>query len=248
MWDDDRYSGYQSREMCLWKAVRQGDLAEVERVLTNPYGAPNLQCLNKGETLVHFAIRNQDYAIAETLLKAGADINTPTGYTKFTPFIYACDKGDMRAIELLLKYKADVNARTFAGETALHRAAWRGDDALITRLIDELDCDVNAQNDMGQTALFCAISSNLPETIKTLLELGVDPDVEGSVGFGKTTARAFAGGMEQRQDVAATLDNPSHSEAWKNKIFQPVTKKPVAVGKPLSFKPRPPGTGFMRLG
>lgn len=246
MWNDDRYA--ESPELHLWKAVRKGDAAEVQRLLAHPRGSPNLECRFEEETFLHLAIRNKEYAIAEALLKAGADVNAPTGYTAFTPFVVACDTGDRQAIDLLVKYKADVNARTAFGETGLHRAAWRGDNALIAHLAEDLGCDVNAQSEMGQTALFCAVSSNFPETIKTLISLGADADIEGSIGSGQITPRAFAGGMEQRQEVAATLDDPSLKAAWINKTYQPVTKKPVTVGKPLTFKMKPPDAQFSRLG
>jgi ankyrin repeat protein len=249
--DDNSWSRgrYMSPEEALWRAVRKSDAAEVERILAEKHDGPvDLNCRDNECTMVYVAIKNKDYGIAEALLKVGADVNAPSGYTQFSPFILACEKGDRQAIDLLVKYKADVNARSFAKETGLHRAAWRGDDTLITQLVEDLGADVNAQTDMGQTALFCAISSDLPGTIKTLIELGADQDIEGSIGFGSTTPRAFAAGMEKRQEVVATLDDPSLKETWNNKIYQPVTRKPVAVSRPLTFKTKLQSAQFSRFG
>ncbi|TAL39617.1 MAG: ankyrin repeat domain-containing protein [Alphaproteobacteria bacterium] len=242
MWDDDsddwNRGRYQSPEARLWHAVRRGDVAEAEKTLAEN-AEINLKCRHKEETLVYYAICKQDYAMAETLLKAGADVNAPSGFLEFNPFIHACNCGDEKAIDLLVKYKADPNARTHDQETSLHRAAWRGDHNLIRRLVDEFGCDVNAQNYLGQTAMFCAVSSNFPETIKTLMELGADPDIEGSNGFRDLTPRAFAGTIEKREQVADTLDNPALRETGKNRVYEPVTRRPVQVGRPLTLKLKP---------
>lgn len=237
---DDNWNGrgYQSPETLLWRAVHHGQLAEVEKILAK---CPNVNLKFRDDdcTLVYAAICNKDYAIAEALLKAGADVNAPSGYLEFNPFIHACNCGDEKAINLLVKYKADVNARTHDMETGLHRAAWRGDHNLIRRLVDEFGCDVNAQNYLGQTAMFCAVSSNFPETIRVLMELGGDPDIEGSNGFRELTPRAFAGTIEKREEVAGTLDNPVLRETGKNRVYEPVTRRPVQVGKPLTLKVKP---------
>lgn len=253
MWDDydDPFERgrYQSPEQLLWRAVRKGDAASVAEVLAkNNDGFLNLKCRHEDETLVYYALKRGYYDVAETLLKGGADVNAPSGHFEYTPFIFACNKGDTKAIDLLVKYNADVNARTTDKETALHRAAWRGDSALVERLVDEFGCDVNAQNYLGQTAIFCAVSANHPDTIKTLITLGADSAIQGSNGFSNLTPRDFANTIEQRQEVAATLDDPSLHAAAKDKIYQPVTRRPISVGKPLAFKLKPPSATFSRLG
>ena len=235
--DDWDRGGYRSPEEYLWRAVRRGEVASVEKILADNEDI-SLTCRYKEDTLVFHAIRNRDYAVAEVLLKAGADVNAPSGYMEYTPFILACNKGDTSAIDLLIKYKADVNARTHDKETGLHRASWRGDSALIRRLVDELGCDMNAQNYLGQTAMFCAVSSNFPETIKTLIELGADPEIRGSNGFRDMTPRAFSDTIEKRAEVAGTLDDPKLREAGQNRVYEPVTRKPISVGRPLTFKPK----------
>lgn len=244
MWDDDgddnwNRGRYRSPEELLWRAVRRGDVAETERVLAESKDI-NLACRHEEQTLVYYAICKKDYAMAEVLLKAGADVNAPSGFLEFNPFIQACNCGDEKAIDLLVKYKADVNARTHDKETGLHRAAWRGDHKLIRRLVEDLGCDVNAQNYLGQTAMFCAVSSNFPETIKTLMELGGDAEIKGSNGFQDLTPRDFAGTIEKRGEVAATLDEfPKLHEVWQGRVYEPATRRPINVGKPLTLKLKP---------
>ena len=181
-------------------------------------------------------MKNKDYAVAESLLKAGADINAPSGFLQYTPFLLACDRGDARAVDWMIAHNADIHARTSDKETGLHRAAWSGHNHIIRKIVDA-GCDVNAQNYLGQTALFCAVSANLPETIRTLMELGVDTRQQGSIGFSEVTPRAFAESLEQRQEVAATLDDPALERARLAKVYQPVTAKPVTIGKVLVLKP-----------
>lgn len=240
-YDDDRYSGggYKTAEERLWRAVLSGDAADVEQVLTD--FKPSLTALHKDETLLHYAVRQNDLTIAKKLLAAGADVNAPSGFMEYTPFILACEMNNRLAIDLLVEHQADVNARTKDQETALHRAAWKGNNKLIKRLVDELDCDINAQNYLGQTAMFCAVSGNFPATIQTLMELGGDPGIAGSNGITSKTPRAFAESIEQRQDVAAVLDDPLVHEARLNRVHRPVTSQPITVGKPLALKIKPRG-------
>jgi ankyrin repeat protein len=239
--DDNDYLNrgrYQSPEELLWRAVRRGEAGQVEKILAGNKDI-NLKCRYKEDTLVFHAIHNGDYAVAEALLMAGADVNAPSGYMEYTPFILACNKGDTTAIDLLVKYKADVHARTYDKETGLHRAAWRGDSALIRRLVEGLGCDVNAQNYLGQTAMFCAVSSNFPETIRILMELGGDAEIKGSNGFSEITPRAFADTIQKRKEVADTLDEyPKLREAWQGRLYEPATRRSISVGKPLTFRPK----------
>jgi ankyrin repeat protein len=242
--DDDDYmhrGRYRSPEELLWQAVRRDDVAGAEKLLADDKDI-NLKCRYEEKTLVYCAIKEENYAMAETLLKAGAEVNTPSCYMEFTPLILACDRGDEKALDLLAKYNADVNARTRTQETGLHRAAWHGHNAVIRKLVDELGCDVNAQDYMKNTALFCAVSSNLPETIRTLMELGANPDLIGSNGFSALTPRAFADTIRGaddthvRTEVAEKLDDPEMRAAGIRYIYDPATRKTLSVGKPLTLK------------
>ena len=239
------HSGYENSETRLWRAVAHGDIAGVNKVLAEEKNV-RLDCRHKEETLLYFAVRHQDHAIAEILLKAGVDVNAPSGFMKYTPFILACANGDNKAIDLLVKYKADVEARTRDEETGLHRATWNSNIPLIRKLVEELEMDVDAQNYLGQTPLFCAVSTKSAETIKALMQLGGNPNIEGCDGFTNKTPRAFAETVGQRQEVATTLDDPE-LRAEGLKTFKPVTRKPITVGKPLVFKMKPGNTSFSSL-
>lgn len=69
---------------------------------------------------LHFAIDRNAIECVETLLKYGADPNTPQVYTE-TPLHTACALGFTKCVELLLSHGADVRSQFGEGKlTALH--------------------------------------------------------------------------------------------------------------------------------
>ena len=73
-----------------------------------------------GRTALHFACLHNQLAIAELLLKSGADANAQILVTKRTSLHIAFRNGNMKAAQLLLKYRADLLRKDVEGNTPVH--------------------------------------------------------------------------------------------------------------------------------
>src|SRR5438067_9815257 len=70
-----------------------------------------------GTTALHWAVRRDDVATAQALIRAGARIDAATRYG-VTPLYLACVNGNAATIGALLGAGADPNAANPGGETA----------------------------------------------------------------------------------------------------------------------------------
>ncbi len=78
-----------------------------------------------GYSALHRACYSDHAAIAERLLRAGADVCARTS-DGWTPLHSACRWNAFRCVEALLAAGADVNAVSEGGQTGLHLAAFHG--------------------------------------------------------------------------------------------------------------------------
>ncbi|ALC43922.1 pyx [Drosophila busckii] len=122
---------------------------------------------------LHYAIDGNAVDCVETLLKYGADPNTPQVYTE-TPLHTASASGFTRCVELLLQHNADVRSQFGEGKvTALHLAA-ENDYAECVRLLLDHGADVNCRNASQQTPLHLACLSQSIGTVEILLKYGAN--------------------------------------------------------------------------
>ncbi len=124
-----------------------------------------------GTTALHYAVRQDDLALADRLLKAGANAKAMNRYGTSTLYL-ACLNGNSQMIEHLIKAGADVNAPGVEGETPLMTASRAGDIASV-RVLLQHGADVNAREAWrGQTALMYAAGESHPDVIRELIEHG----------------------------------------------------------------------------
>ncbi|XP_055849071.1 transient receptor potential channel pyrexia isoform X2 [Episyrphus balteatus] len=122
---------------------------------------------------LHFAIDRNAVECVETLLKYGANPNTPQVYTE-TPLHTACALGNKKCVELLLAHGADVRPQFGEGKlTALHLAA-ENDYVECVRILLEHGADVNCRNAGYQTPLHLACLSQSVETVEMLIKYGAN--------------------------------------------------------------------------
>ena len=115
----------------LLQAARDGDLAEVERLLEA--GADvNLQGDYGGTALMAAAARGYT-EMAELLISAGADVNLQSDYG-WTALMVASKYGYTEIVEMLINAGADVNAQNDWGNTALMNAADGGHAEIVEML------------------------------------------------------------------------------------------------------------------
>jgi ankyrin repeat protein len=124
-----------------------------------------------GTTALHRAVRRDDFAAAQALIKAGADVKAANRYG-VTPMGLAAMNGNPAMIRALLDAGADPNTATPDGETALMTAARTGKVDAVTLLLDR-GANVNAKDDVhAQTALMWAVLENHADMVKLLLARG----------------------------------------------------------------------------
>ena len=101
------------------------------------------------------AVKSNDYAGVEKLLKQGARVNQ-RDWANNTPLMYAAVRGYTNICKLLLSYYTK--------------------DMIEKKMIDE-------HNEYGWTALMFAARNNHPETVKFLIEKGADKNYKTGVFF-----------------------------------------------------------------
>ena len=97
------------------------------------------------------AISNNNLAVAEQVIKNGADVNAKA-WAGDTPLHMAVNHGNADITLLLIKNGADVNAKNWAGNTPLHNATKHGNTDMAGLLIKN-GADVNAVNPDEETPL-----------------------------------------------------------------------------------------------
>jgi len=134
-----------------------------------------------GATALHWAVRNDDVALARLLLAAGADPDA-ANRTGTTPLRLAAINGNAETIGLLLAAGVDPNsALTPHGDTALMLAARTGRlEAVETLLAAGADVDA-AETWGGTTALVWAINEGHSDVVARLLAAGAGIDVVSKV-------------------------------------------------------------------
>jgi ankyrin repeat protein len=121
-------------------------------------------------------------AVAEALVKAGANVNASDDRSKITPLQYAAIKGNSELAMLLLENKANPNISGHEDWTALHLAAQYGSHKVATLLITN-KANVNARNDNRATPLHIAATHGRFAVVTLLLDHNASVDVKNKRGY-----------------------------------------------------------------
>ena len=138
------------------------------------------------------AIRDNNLAQLQTLLKSGADPNVSDPRGGATPLMYAAAVGSTAAMTLLLDNGAKANATNATGATAL---MWAATDLEKVRLLLSRGADVNVASQRGRTALQSAARSDRSAAIVRLL-LAAGADVKAVDGAKANTLHAATMGND----------------------------------------------------
>jgi ankyrin repeat protein len=148
----------------LFIALREPSLKAAEVLVDWP--KTNVNILNaKDESALMLAALKGHQALAEKLVKKGADVNK----TGWTPLHYAASNGDVGIISLLLENSAYIDAESPNGTTPLMMAAMYGTPAAVKLLLDE-GADPQLKNQQGLTALQFAERANRPDSTELIAE------------------------------------------------------------------------------
>ena len=133
-----------------------------------------------GTTAIHWAVRNNDLALVDRLLKAGAKATTANRYG-VTPIFLACESGSGAIVERLLSAGVSANATGPEGETALHTCAHTGNVDAAKVLLKHGASIEAGDSWRGQTPLMWAAARKHPAMIKALVEAGADVNTRSSI-------------------------------------------------------------------
>jgi ankyrin repeat protein len=171
---------------------------------------PNAQEGKGGQTALMWAISERHSAVAEELLRHGADVNARSK-TGFTALMFAAQQGDLDATRILLDAKASPNdVIPKSGATPLIIASAIGHPDVVALLLDK-GADPNVVDANGFTSLHHAVrdsdygvdpasKATAVTIVKTLLAHGANPNARLQLDKDKMAAerKAQAGGAGAR--------------------------------------------------
>ncbi|NEO84388.1 MAG: ankyrin repeat domain-containing protein [Spirulina sp. SIO3F2] len=117
----------------LIEATKVDDLERVQALLNRGVDPNSVVHTN---TALTYAARDGHLAIAQLLIKQGANVNWIDG-EGVTPLILSSFKGHVALTQLLLEHGADVSVRDQWNRTALDYALRRGEEDEIAQLLKE---------------------------------------------------------------------------------------------------------------
>src|SRR5688572_19507324 len=133
-----------------------------------------------GTTALHWAVRYDDVALVERLIKAGAKA-TATNRYGVTPIELACESGSAAVVEQLLKAGVSPDSTSPLGETALHTCAHTGNVEAAKALLAR-GAKVDAGDTWrGQTPLMWAAAQGHAAMVRVLVEAGADVHTRSTV-------------------------------------------------------------------
>lgn len=204
--------------------------------------------LNSDLTPLMNAVMQDHHEIAEMLLKAGARVSDRTAESGMNAMYYAGRAPG--CIDLLLQYGADINEKTANGETALVNAVSNGHTEGALKLIDR-GADIECLDWAKWTPLVSAAYRGDAATCVALLRAGADMNARGFQGLNALdVARWGRDNNTWNEKYLRTLKvlEPAFAAKSLGEMLQVLngiedeiergTDKPVAVCKPLRFKPR----------
>ena len=182
-----------ANDLPLVDAVKSGNTQAVRALVKQP-GAVNLAEAD-GTTALHWAVRADDIATTQLLLRVGARVAAANRYG-VTPLSLAAINGNPAMIEMLLKAGADPDTTMTQGETVLMRAARTGHPDALKVLVAH-GADVNRKEDtLGETALMWAAAENNGAAVELLLESGADVNARSRLtAFPKANAARTANAL-----------------------------------------------------
>jgi ankyrin repeat protein len=124
------------------------------------------------ETPLIISVKNQNAAIAEALVRGGADIDLADKYGA-TPIHYASLIGSFDMADLLLYYDVDCNKKANDGTTPLMAAIYSGYPD-IADLLFQNGANLEARDNAGFTPLLIAAQNGDTLMMNLLIKEGVD--------------------------------------------------------------------------
>ncbi|KXJ81835.1 hypothetical protein RP20_CCG017640 [Aedes albopictus] len=184
----------ESNDDLLYKAVTEGNLEEVKRVLElDPYLLTC--CLRQGWPLLLLACNEAQFDIVKYLLEVRRlDVNQANGLS--TALMATCSskcnpESVLRVAELLLDFGAVINCKDAYGMTPLMFAIVNDHPDVVRLIIDQTSLE--ATDNEGLTALFHAVNNRRVEMVQMLLKAGAMVDNVNRRGYTPKQEAEFRG-------------------------------------------------------
>ena len=162
----------------VYAAVRANDLARLRTLVTSPADANAKD--EQGDTPLLYAAGAGSIEAMKFLLDKGADPNAQNAFGSTALMLSAIDLAKVR---VLAERGANVNLASKQGRTPLFVAAMSDESAEIVKYLAAKGADFKARDAFGNTILTAAAMGNDLNTIRTVLDAGVDVNAAGSTGM-----------------------------------------------------------------
>jgi ankyrin repeat protein len=202
----------------FYGAIRGNDLTQLKALLAQ--GADVNGRDAKGETPLMYAASVGSAEAMKLLLEHGADANVQNQFGS-TALIWSAT--DLAKVELLLAHGANPNLASKRGRTPLLVAAMSDGSAPIVRLLVSKGADIQAKDFLKTTALKAAAFGNDTETVRLLLEAGLDPNAADLPGL---TPLMMAAGWNGNLETVKLL---LAKGAKVNAVSRPVMGLPTRI-------------------
>jgi len=162
----------------------------------------------------------KDFAGAEALLKAGADVDQKSA-DGTSALHWAVYHGNAVLVKALLRAEANPATQNDYGSSPMMEAATVGNTELIKLLLDA-GADVESANPEGQTALMAVARTGNLEAAELLLKAGAD--VNAAEQWGGQTALMWAAARRQPAMVSllvkhgAEIDKRAIDRNWERRV------------------------------
>lgn len=184
------------------------------------------------ERLIQSSQKGQILEVKTTLAIGGDPDARDTN--KWTPLMWASERGHREVARALVEHGADVNARATDGSTALMLAAIAGDKHLVKLLVENA-ADVNARSSDGLTPLAWAAAMDRGQIVALLRSHGarMTLPIAALVGDEKEVQRLISSGAnvraKDRHGWTALMDGviSGHTEVVKLLLEKGATVKSV---------------------
>ena len=172
----------------IYKAIRANDLTRLKALVTTKADANVKDEI--GQTPLMYSAFAGSVDAMKFLIAQGADVDAQTAFGS-TALIYSAT--EMAKVRALLDAGANVNAATKTGRTALFVAAMSEPSAPIVRLLASKGADVKVRDAFGNTTLVAAAVGNDLDTIRFVLDAGVDVNEAGKMNVTPLVESAYHG-------------------------------------------------------
>ncbi len=156
-----------------------------------------------GQAQLAEAVKENDTAAVEALLRQGVDVNVPQG-DGATALHWAAYYGDLELVDRLIADGADVNAANDLRVTPLALASANAHAAAVQRLL-AAGADPNISGETGVTPLMEAARIGSMEAVRALLEF--EADVNAYTTDRRQSALMWASARRHPEVVAALLEH-----------------------------------------